>query len=169
MKKIIVVGPSGAGKSFLSKQLGKILNIKVFHLDNIFWNSDKTYKTHEEFDNEVSNILKLDSWIIDGDYSRTYEDRIKKCDTIIFLNYDLETCLNGASSRIGTKRDDLPWIETDFDPEFKQWIIDWFDNKLPIINNLILKHKCDKNIIILKNRNEGLNFINKLEADYSKL
>lgn len=29
----------------------------------------------------------LDSWIIDGDYSRTYENRISACDTVFFLNY----------------------------------------------------------------------------------
>ncbi len=38
----------------------------------------------------------FDSWIIDGDYSRTYENRISACDTVFFLDYvgtDNETIL----------------------------------------------------------------------------
>ena len=41
MKKIIVIGPGESGKSYFSKELSKILNIPVFHLDNIFWNKTK--------------------------------------------------------------------------------------------------------------------------------
>ena len=36
MKKIIVIGPGGSGKSYFSKELSKILDIPVYHLDNIF-------------------------------------------------------------------------------------------------------------------------------------
>ena len=50
MKRIIIIGPSGAGKSTLSSKLGDILNIPVYHLDNIWWNSDKTHITRDEFD-----------------------------------------------------------------------------------------------------------------------
>ena len=48
MKKIIVIGPSGAGKSHFSRALGEILNIDVIHLDNLFWNKDKTHIEREE-------------------------------------------------------------------------------------------------------------------------
>ena len=43
MKKIIVIGPGGSGKSYFSKELSQILDIPVYHLDNIFWNKDKTH------------------------------------------------------------------------------------------------------------------------------
>ena len=85
MKKIIVIGPGGAGKSYFSKELSQILDIPAYHLDNIFWNEDKTHISKEEFDLKLNEILKNDKWIIDGDYSRTYELRMEKCDNILFI------------------------------------------------------------------------------------
>lgn len=160
MNKIVVVGPSGAGKSEFSRKLNKILNIELFHLDNIFWNEDKTHIEREEFDNKLSDILHKDRWIIDGDYSRTYEVRFKNADTIFFLDYPKDICLEGANSRIGKKRDDLPWIEEEFNKEFKEWIINWFIETRPILIELINKYKNDKSIIIFKSREEANDFIN---------
>jgi adenylate kinase family enzyme len=39
MKKIMIIGIPGAGKSTLAKQLNKILQILVYHMDKIFWKS----------------------------------------------------------------------------------------------------------------------------------
>ena len=135
MNKIVVVGPSGAGKSTFSRKLSSKLNISLYHLDNIFWNSDKTHITKEEFDKKLEEILSLDNYIIDGDYSRTYEARFKNSDTIIFLNYPLDLCINGVSERIGKKRLDIPWVEDEFDPLFMQWIKNWFIETKPILLN----------------------------------
>lgn len=162
MNRIIVVGPSGAGKSEFSRKLNKILNIPLFHLDNIFWNEDKTHISREEFDLKLNEILNKDSWIIDGDYSRTYEIRFKYADTVFFLDYQKDVCLAGANSRIGKKRDDLPWIEEEFDNEFKEWIINWFTEIKPILMNLIDKYKNDKRIIIFESREEANDYINNL-------
>ncbi len=159
MKKIMIIGPAGAGKSELSKKINKITKLPLYHLDNIFWNSDKTHLTHEEFDLKLKEILETDEWIIDGNYSRTYEMRIEKADTIIFLNYPLEVCLDGVNSRIGKQRDDLPWIEEEFDPEFKKWIINWFKDELPKTKEILEKYKKNKNVVILESREEAISFL----------
>ena len=164
MERIMVIGPSGAGKSEFSRKLNKILNIPLYHLDNIFWNDDKTHITREEFDIKLNEILNNDKWIIDGDYSRTYELRMEKCDTIFFLDYPLDVCLEGISSRIGKKRLDIPWIEEKFDPEFKKWIINWFKETLPKLNELLKKYECKKNIIIFENRSQASSFLLSLKA-----
>lgn len=162
MNKVLVVGPSGAGKSIMSCKLRDILKLPLYHLDNIFWKKDRTHITREEFDTKLSGLLSKDSWIIDGDYSRTYEIRMQRADTIVFLDYPLEVCLEGAESRIGKSRPDIPWKEDVFDPEFKQWIIDWFENTRPLLLLLIEKYKHTKNVVILHNREEGEAFINNL-------
>ena len=162
MNRIIVVGPSGAGKSSMSCKLRDILNLPLYHLDNIFWKKDRTHINREEFDTKLSELLSKDSWIIDGDYSRTYEIRMQRADTIVFLDYPLEICLKGVESIIGKPRPDIPWKEDVFDSEFKQWIIDWFKNTRPLLLLLIEKYKHTKNVVILHNREEGEAFINNL-------
>ena len=162
MNKIIVLGPSGAGKSEFSRKLNKILNIPIYHLDNIFWKEDKTHIDRDLFDLRLTEIINKDKWIIDGDYSRTYEIRFKNADIIFFLDYPLDVCLEGAKSRIGKKREDLPWIEDEFDKDFEEWIINWYKDVKPVILSMIEKYK-DKKIIIFKSREEATDFLKKLD------
>ena len=165
MERIIIIGPGGAGKSEMSRKLRDILNLPLYHLDNIFWKEDKTHVSKEEFDIKLNELLSKDKWIIEGDYSRTLETRMKKADTVIFLDYSLEVCLSGVENRIGKPRPDIPWVEDEFDPEFKEWIINWFKNKKPIVLELLEKYKDSKNIIVLHSRKEGDIFVKELEKN----
>ena len=101
MNKVIVIGPSGGGKSTFSKALHKITNIPLFHLDIIFWNSDKTTVEKTVFLDRLLKIIQKDTWIIDGDYASTMELRMRECDTVIFLDYPTEICLSGIKERKG--------------------------------------------------------------------
>ena len=161
MKKILVLGSPGSGKSVFSKKLNKILNIPLYHLDNLFWNTDKTHVENIEFDNRLMEILRQNCWIIDGDYKRTYEIRMDFADTIFFLDYPLELCIEGAKSRVGIKRSDLPWIENEFEKDFEEWIINWHKDTKNVLLNLIEKYK-NKNIIIFKSREEANNYLKSL-------
>ena len=165
MKKILVIGPSGAGKSEFSRRLEKILNLPLYHLDNIFWKEDKTHISRDEFDEKLAIILKREEWIIDGDYSRTYEIRMEASDTIFFLNYPMELCLESVESRIGKERLDIPWVEEEFDPEFKEWIINWFKNQLPKTISLLENYKDKKTVIEFNTREDADIFLNKLEIN----
>ena len=44
------------------------------------------------------------------------------CDTVIFLDYPLDVCLDGIRERRGKSRSDMPWIETEEDSEFTEFI-----------------------------------------------
>lgn len=160
--KIIVLGPSGAGKSTFSRKISKIFNVPLYPLDNIFWNEKMEHISKDEFDQKLADIIKKEKWIIDGDYSRTYEIRMKNADTIFFLDYSLDVCLSGVEARIGIKRDDCPFVETQFDSDFKEWIINWFKETKPVIDALLSKYK-EKNIIVFKNREEADSYINSIE------
>ena len=162
MKKIIVIGCPGAGKSTFAKKLNKLYNLPLYHLDMIWNKPDKTTITREEFDNKLDEIFKEEEWIIDGNYQRTLEKRIKEADTIFLLDYSLDVCIMGATSRVGIKRDDMPWIEENLNEKFKQEIISFSQDKLPIIYNLLDKHNENKNIVIFKTREDSEKFLSEL-------
>ena len=148
MLKAIVIGSPGAGKSTFARRLRNLTGLPLYYLDMLWHKPDQTNITREEFDTLSNDIIKKDSWIIDGNYQRTLAERLKACDTVFLMDYPLETCLSGAESRIGKKREDMPWVESEFDEELKQWIIDFPDKQLPQIYELLNKYRKEKEIII---------------------
>ena len=155
MKRVIVIGSPGAGKSTFSRKLKNRTGIPLYHLDNIWHLPDRTTISREAFDEKLSAILETDSWIIDGNYSRTLELRIKHCDTVFLLDYPLEVCLAGVKGRIGNEREDMPWIEYEFDEEFRQFIMEFPETKLPGIYRLLQKYEKGREIHIFRSREEA--------------
>ena len=120
MKKVIVIGCPGAGKSTFARKLRDKTGLPLYYLDMLWHKPDRTNVTREQFDTALSNIMENDEWIIDGNYIRTLEMRIRACDTVFFLDFPVDVCLSGAKERIGKKREDMPWIEDKFDEEFEK-------------------------------------------------
>lgn len=165
MDRVIVLGPSGSGKSTLSLKLKDLLDLPLYHLDNIFWKKDRTHISKEEFDSILLDLVEKEKWIIDGDYSRTYLTRMERCDSIIFLDFPLETCLLGVESRLGKARKDIPFIDEVFDPDFKDFIINWFKDTRPKLINLLDEYKSSKKIYILHSREEVNAFLTTLKEE----
>ena len=128
IRKAIVIGCPGSGKSTFSRKLRDLTGLPLYYLDR---------------------------WIIDGNYSRTLELRLQKCDTVFLFDLPLEDCLQGAASRIGTVREDLPWVETEFDPEFRQWIEDFPRDQLPRIYELLRQSGTGRTVFIFRSRQEA--------------
>lgn len=161
MNKVIIIGCPGGGKSTFSKALQVKTCLPLYHLDMLFWNNDKTHVSRDVFDQRLSDVLNQDKWIIDGNYSRTLENRLVTCDTVFLLDLPVEECLAGISNRIGKPRDDMPWIEQEIDKEFKNWIIDFPHKELPHIYELLKKYS-DKNIIIFNSRLQMKEYLEKI-------
>ncbi|MCM1024526.1 MAG: hypothetical protein NC395_10775 [Prevotella sp.] len=164
IKKIIVIGSPGAGKSTFSRRLRDITGLPLYYLDMINHKPDRTTVTREEFDSRLNEILSTDSWIIDGNYQRTVETRLKKCDTVFLMDFPPEVCLAGAAARVGKKREDMPWVEEELDVEFRQWIEDFPEQALPEIYQMLEKYNS-KNITVFKSRAEANEYLQKLEKE----
>ena len=160
MKKIIVIGCPGSGKTTFAEKLKDKIGLPLFYLDAIWHKPDKTHISREEYDARLAEILALDSWIIDGNYSRTIESRISACDTVFLFDLPVEVCLDGAISRLGKKRYDMPWIDTELDPSLKREIEEFGDKNLPTIYELIDKYKAGKTVVIFKSREQADAFLN---------
>ena len=68
MKQIIIIGCPGSGKTFFAKQLSEILQIELFHMDNIYWKKDKTHISREELVCRADEIMSQSEWILDENF-----------------------------------------------------------------------------------------------------
>ena len=162
MKKIIVIGCPGSGKSTFSRRLNKITQIPLFHLDMLFWNEDKTTVEKSVFLERLEKVMKNDEWIIDGNYSSTMEQRMMECDTVFFLDYATDVCLDGIKERKGKPRSDMPWIEEEDDLEFIEFIKSYNEKSRPKVIELLERYS-EKNIYIFSNREEEKVFLSELK------
>ncbi len=164
MNKVIVVGSAGAGKSVFSRRLSQKTGLPLIHLDMVWHKPDKTHITRAEFDEFLVQCFQEKKWIMDGDYSRTYETRFEHADTIFFLDYPMEICLEGIRQRVGQKREDMPWIADCLDDFLVQSVENYRNNEREKIYELIERYRASRNIIVFHNRDEADQYLDNLQA-----
>ena len=167
MERILIIGCGGAGKSTLARKLGEKTGLPVVHLDQIWWSPGNwQHLERPEFDVRLAAELEKPQWILDGNFNRTLELRLEKCDTVIYLDYPRIICLKNWIVRViknwGHARADMAegcseW----FDPDMAKWIWEFNKNNRKRYYEL-LDQAEGKQIIILKSRREVKKFLNKL-------
>jgi len=158
MQRIMIIGSPGSGKSTFARALAKKTGLPLFYMDQLFWNKDRSSVSKEELDNRINDVVKKQEWIIDGNYQRTLRVRLDRCDKVFLLDFPLDVCLQGIASRVGTVRDDLPWVENELDPEFEQYVKDFPTSQLKEIYD-IFKEYPHLDITIFKNREEMAKYL----------
>ncbi len=99
MERIAIFGSTGAGKTTLARSLHKILTIKVFHLDRVFWQSGWKKKSKENRIDILEKITHEQKWIIEGSYFSLSDLRLNAADTIVFLDIRSSICLRRIVKR----------------------------------------------------------------------
>ena len=169
-RKIIIIGNSGSGKTTLSYQLGELLNLPVIHLDKENWKEGWVATPNEEWEVRVNHLISGSEWIIDGNYAGTLELRLKRADTVIFLDYNRFVCLSGAVKRClryyGKTRPDM----AEGCPEkivisFLKWILWKFPTKSRRKIIKCLGDYQNGELIIIRNRKELRQFLSAIKAD----
>ena len=163
MERVIVIGCPGGGKSVFSRELHQVTGLPLCHLDQLRWNADRTFVSQEILLERLRAILASERWIIDGNYGSTMELRMQVCDTVFFLDYPTEVCVEGYLSRRGTARPDMPWIEApdEVDEEFLEFILNYNRDHRPKVMTLLERYS-DKKHIVFKSREEASAFLSDL-------
>ena len=86
MQRAIIIGSPGAGKSVFARKLRDASGLPLYYLDKIWHKPDQTNISCEEFDLKLQDILRRERWIIDGNYQRTMEMRMRECDMVFLLD-----------------------------------------------------------------------------------
>lgn len=168
MEKVIIIGCGGAGKSTLALKLGKVLNLKVYHLDAMYWKSGWEMTAKDEWKKIIQQVIEEDSWIMDGNYGSTMDMRAQAADTIIFLNYSTPRSLYGIFKRRimyhGRTRPDMNvGCPERLDWDFIKWVAQYKRENAPDIIAKLEEFKLQgKEIFHFKNPGETNEFLENL-------
>ena len=167
MERVIIIGCGGSGKSTLARQLGEKTGLPVVHLDKLFWHPGWVESTKEEIDAKIMQVLAQPQWIIDGNFNRTLPERLKRCDTVIYLDFSRTACLMGVLKRVittyGTVRPDMAeGCPERFDFEFLKWVWNFNKNKREKYYRL-LNEAEGVETIVLKNRRAVRQFLKMID------
>lgn len=165
MQRILIIGSPGSGKSTLARKLAEILDLPCIHLDRLWWKPNWVQSSKDEFDTLLQTELEKECWIIEGNYSRTMQHRLKYADTVIWLDYPTIICLWRAFWRQGKKRPDMPEnciekMNKDFF-DFLIYIYNFKKNNYSRIKQLLENSNTD--IVIIKNNKQLKYFENKID------
>lgn len=114
-QRINIVGTSSSGKTTFSKLLSDILGFDHIEMDQIFWGPNWYWPSDDEFFANLRKTLEArNSWILDGNYTRTIPIKWEYVELVIWLDYSFVRTLLQSLKRTFKRaiaREEL-WIGT---------------------------------------------------------
>jgi adenylate kinase family enzyme len=167
MKRVLVIGSGGAGKSTFARRLGEKTGLEIIHLDVLYWKPNWVESERDEWRKTIEEVIKRDSWIMDGNFSGTLDVRIPAADTIIFLDFPPAVCVYRILKRIlvyrkGKRPDMAEGCGEKFDWEFTKWVWNYKTRSKPKVEELLKRFANEKTIFRLKSKSEVEKFLSKI-------
>lgn len=170
-RRIHVLGVCGSGKTFFSEKLSKLLKVKVYDLDDIFWikkeaRKDNIKRSEKERKKLLKEIIKKKKWIIEGCYSFWIENSIKRSDFVIWLDPPFYVLVYRIILKflkgkfLGSKegwKDFWALLKYAKNYHKKGQPVGYYEHK-----KLVEKHK--KEFVILKNNKDIKKFLEKIKS-----
>lgn len=85
-RRVTIIGGPGSGKSTLATQVGEILGLSVIHLDRLHWAPGWVFRDTADVRPELLDLYAREAWVIEGNYSDTWDARRARSDMIIMLD-----------------------------------------------------------------------------------
>jgi adenylate kinase family enzyme len=164
MQRIMIVGSAGSGKSTLARRLGEQLDLPVVHLDTLYWRPGWVEPPQDVWREQVREAVQADAWVMDGNYSATFDLRFERADTAIFLDIPRRVCLYRVLKRSITHRgrvrsDCAPGCPERLEWFFLKWVWSFPAQRRPAMIQRLENAPASVNVVHLRNDREIEGFL----------
>lgn len=167
MDRIVVVGCGGSGKSVVARQLARLLDLPVTHLDGVYYDADWNTLTQDEFAARQRDLVARPRWVIDGNYVSTLPVRLAAADTVVFLDLPPVACLWGIAQRRwrhgGGQHPDVGVYDR-VNWSFVRYVLGYRRTMRPRIRSLVAEHAPQARFVTLTSRRRVARFLDRAEA-----
>jgi adenylate kinase family enzyme len=124
----------------LACKLAERSRLPLVHLDFHYWRPGWQLPDSKEWRAQVIALADAPAWIMDGNYSNTYDIRMPRADTLVWLDYPRSICMRRVLLRTltgyGRTRPDLPESCPErFDTQFLRYVWDFPEKHRPRIES----------------------------------
>jgi adenylate kinase family enzyme len=162
MRRVVVVGTYGAGKSTLAAELGRLLQLPVRHLDALRWDPGWKLLPQREWEELLDRLVAEDEWIIDGNFERTLPPRLRRADTVVFLDAPLAGSLWRTVRRRlsrGERPDLAPGLEEKLNLALIRLFARYRREVRPQLAELVRAHAEGRQVVVLRRRSQVREFV----------
>lgn len=165
MKRVLLIGCSGSGKTTLSRAIAGQTGLPAVSLDAHYFGPGWKEPPVAVWRERVAQLAAADTWLMDGNYSGTFDLRMPRADTIIFVDQPTWRCIWRVVKRTlryyGRVRPGAaPGCTERFDAHFLHYVMSYNRTRRPgILNKLEQQERNGKRVIHLRGRRAVRQFL----------
>lgn len=170
MNRVMVIGGSGSGKSTLAQRIANITGLPVVHIDPFYFHAHWVMRARSETQALIRQAALADAWIIEGNNSETFVDRLARADTLIFIDLPLWLRLwrvirRAVRYRGQTRPDMAPDCPEKLDLEFLGFVANYRRNHRPKALLAMASAPETVSVVHLKTRRQVQSYIEKMSQN----
>lgn len=149
MQRVVILGRGASGKSTFARRWGEITGLPVVELDRLFWQAGLVATPHDEWAALQEKLAAAPRWIMDGDLGLydAVEIRLRRADTIVFLDFSLGRCAWRAILRSRERAD------------FWRWLLTYRSQSRPLLMQAIASYAANADLHVFRNPRALTHFV----------
>jgi adenylate kinase family enzyme len=168
--RVAILGSGGSGKSTFSQTMAQITGLPLFHLDEYYWRPGWVQTPPEEWRHVQGALVAHERWIIEGNYSGTYDLRLPRVDTVIVLSPPRRVCVYRVVKRVVVNwhRDvQAAGCPERLDISFVHWVWRFPKEQRPLLDQALARYAGRFTVVELTSTKSAQRYLEGLRANLS--